>query len=222
MNTPKTVEPAQVRDDEEKIVNFLGIKQSWWQTTSIIHAVLMFLYGAWYLSFELSYEGRVSDIVYRFAIHMIAVSGLTMFGMLTGIQLGVLMMMLHEWYREKLSRRRRALEESVRVAEETARVAEEARLAEEEARRVAEETARTTAETIAQIAAWNERRIAAAQNGEQFDEPMPNGQPLNVAEVLRQEQAAANAWYERRIAAAEKGEPFDEPPPNGANGANGL
>ena len=212
MNTHNKPAERPAPDDAEKIVNFLGIKQSWWQTTSIIHAVLMFLYGAWYLSFELSYEGRVSDIVYRFALHMIAVSGLTMFAMLTGIQLGVLMMMLHEWYREKLSRRRRALEESVRVAEETARVAEEAR-------RVAEETARTTAETIAQIAAWNERRVAAAENGEHFDEPMPNGQPLNVAEALRQEQAAAHAWYERRIAAAEKGEPFDEPPPNGSGAA---
>ena len=212
MNTHNKPDERPAHDDAEKIVNFLGIKQSWWQTTSIIHAVLMFLYGAWYLSFELSYEGRVSDIVYRFAIHMIAVSGLTMFAMLTGIQLGVLMMMLHEWYREKLSRRRRALEESVRVAEETARAAEEAR-------RVAEETARTTAETIAQIAAWNERRIAAAQNGEQFDEPMPNGQPLNVAEVLRDERDAWLGWYERRIAAAEKGEPFDEPPPNGGGAA---
>ena len=210
MNTHNKPAERPAHDDAEKIVNFLGIKQSWWQTTSIIHAVLMFLYGAWYLIFELSYEGRVSEIVYRFAIHMIAVSGLTMFAMLTGIQLGVLMMMLHEWYREKLSRRRRALEESVRVAEETARVAEEAR-------RAAEETARTTAETIGQIAAWNERRLHAQEAGEQFDEPMPNGQPLDIVAQLEQEQADYQAWYERRIAAARQGEPFDEPPPNGAN-----
>ena len=201
MNTHNKPAERPANDDAEKIVNFLGIKQSWWQTTSIVHAVLMFLYGAWYLSFELSYEGRVSDIVYRFALHMIAVSGLTMFAMLTGIQLGVLMMMLHEWYREKLSRRRRALEESVRVAEET--------------------IARFQAERAAQQA-WNERRIAAAQNGEHFDEPMPNGQPLDIVAQLEQEQADYQAWYERRIAAARQGEPFDEPPPNGANGANGL
>ena len=107
------------------------------------------------------------------------------------------MMMLHEWYREKLSRRRRALEENVRVAEET--------------------IARFQVERAAQQA-WNERRIAAAQNGEHFDEPMPNGHPLDVVAQLEQERAAANAWYERRIAAARQGEPFDEPPPNGANG----
>lgn len=203
MNTHNKPDERPAPDDAEKIVNFLGIKQSWWQTTSIIHAVLMFLYGAWYLSFELSYEGRVSDIVYRFALHMIAVSGLTMFGMLTGIQLGVLMMMLHEWYREKLSRRRRALEESVRVAEEAARVAEET-------------IARFQAERAAQHA-WNERRLHAQESGETFDEPMPNGQPLDIVAQLEREQADYQAWYERRIAAARQGEPFDEPPPNGAN-----
>ena len=210
MNTHNKPAERPVPDDDEKIVNFLGIKQSWWQTTSIIHAVLMFLYGAWYLSFELSYEGRVSDIVYRFALHMIAVSGLTMFGMLTGIQLGVLMMMLHEWYREKLSRRRRALEESVRVAEETVRTMTE------ENHRATETIARFQAERAAQQA-WNERRIAAAQSGEHFDEPMPNGQPLDIVAQLEREQADYQAWYERRIAAARQGEPFDEPPPNGAN-----
>ena len=217
-NKPDTP-PAR---EEEKIVNVLGIKQSWWQTTSIIHAVLMVLYGAWYIGFQLDREGRVSDMIHRFAVHMLAVSGLTMLAMIAGIHLGVLTMMLHEWYRNKLSARRRALEESVRTSEA-------ARLAAEEAARTAEEAVRTAAETIAQLQtereaqqAWNERRIAAAENGELFDEPMPNGHPQDVVAQLEQEQADYLAWFERRIAAARQGEPFDEPPPNnGTDGTNG-
>ena len=211
-NTPPTRE-------EEKIVNVLGIKQSWWQTTSIIHAVLMVVYGAWYIAFQLDRDGRVSDMIHRFAVHMLAVSGLTMLAMIAGIHLGVLTMMLHEWYRNKLSARRRALEESVRIAEA-------ARLAEEAARLAAEDAARTA---IAQLQteraaqqAWNERRLRAQENGELFDEPMPNGHPQDTVAQLEQEQADYQAWFERRIAAARQGEPFDEPPPNnGTDSTNG-
>ena len=124
-------------------------------------------------------------------------------------------MMIHDKYREWRDGRIREEQEGRLAAEEAVRAAEEAM-------RAMTEENRRAAETIAQIAAWNERRIAAAQNGEHFDEPMPNGQPLNVAAALRDERDAWVSWYERRIAAAEKGEPFDEPPPNGANGANGL
>ena len=207
MNT-KNKSDTPTAHEEEKIVNFLGIKQSWWQTTSIIHAVLMVGYGAWYIGFQLDREGRVSDMVYRFATHMLAVSGLTMLAMIAGIHIGVLTMMLHEWYRNKLSERRRALEESVRIAEETARAAEEGRRA-----------------AIAQLQAqwaWNERRLRAQEDGERFDEPMPNGHPQDVVAQLEQEQADYQAWFERRIAAARQGEPFDEPPPNSDNGTNGA
>ena len=222
MNIQNKPDTPPANDAEEKIVNVLGIKQSWWQTTSIIHAVLMVLYGAWYIGFQLDREGRVSDMIHRFAVHMLAVSGLTMLAMIAGIHLGVLTMMLHEWYRNKLSARRRALEESVRTSEAARLAEEEARLAEAAARRAAEETARVAAETIAQITAWNERRIAAAENGEFFDEPMPNGHPIDIVAQLEQEQADYLAWFERRIAAARQGEPFDEPPPNnGTDGTNG-
>ena len=200
MNTKNKPDTPTARE-EEKIVNFLGIKQSWWQTTSIIHAVLMVLYGGWYIGFQLDREGRVSDMVYRFATHMLAVSGLTMLAMIAGIHIGVLTMMLHEWYRNKLSERRRVLEESVRIAEEGRRAA------------------------IAQLQAqqaWNERRLRAQETGERFDEPMPNGHPIDTVAQLQQEQADYQAWFERRIAAARQGEPFDEPPPNSDNGTNGA
>ena len=204
MNTQNKPDMPPARE-EEKIVNVLGIKQSWWQTTSIIHAVLMVVYGAWYIAFQLDRDGRVSDMIHRFAVHMLAVSGLTMLAMIAGIHLGVLTMMLHEWYRNKLSERRRALEESVRTAEEAARTA----IAQLQTEREAQQ-------------AWNERRIAAAENGELFDEPMPNGHPQDVVAQLEQEQADYQAWFERRIAAARQGEPFDEPPPNnGTDGTNG-
>ena len=198
MNTPKTVEPAPVRDDDEKIVNFLGIKQSWWRATSTVHALLMDVYCVWYFIFGLQYEGGAAAIILRAALHLLGVSGGLMVLMLVCIHTGAFLMMIHDKYREWRDGRIRE---------------------EQEGRLAAEEAVRAAAATLTQIAAWNERRIAAAQNGEHFDEPMPNGQPLDVAEALRQEQAAANAWYERRIAAAEKGEPFDEPPPNGGGAA---
>ena len=117
-------------------------------------------------------------------------------------------MMLHEWYRNKLSARRRALEESVRIAEETVRAATET-IAQLQAEREAQQ-------------AWNERRLRAQEDGEFFDEPMPNGHPQDVVAQLEQEQADYQAWFERRIAAAENGEQFDEPPPNnGTDGTNG-
>ena len=207
MNT-KNKSDTSTAHEEEKIVNFLGIKQSWWQTTSIIHAVLMVGYGAWYIGFQLDREGRVSDMVYRFATHMLAVSGLTMLAMIAGIHIGVLTMMLHEWYRNKLSERRRALEESVRIAEEAARTAEEGR--------------RTAIAQLQAQWAWNERRLRAQEAGERFDEPMPNGHPIDTVAQLEQEQADYQAWFERRIAAARQGERFDEPPPNnGTDGTNG-
>ena len=218
MNTTKTTETPQKRNDE-KIVNVLGIKQSWWQTTSILHAVLITLYLGWYLIFGPKSEGGAAERIVRLAQHMLIVSGFVMLIMLAGIHLGVLLMMLHEWYREKLAARRRKMEETLQAAEETAHAAEEARLAEAEARRAAEETVRAAAETIAQIAAWNERRLQAQENGQPFDEPMPNGQPLDIVAQLEQEQADTQAWYQRRIDAARKGEPFDEPPPNGNNPA---
>ena len=211
MNTSKTTETPRNRNDE-KIVNVLGIKQSWWQTTSILHAVLITLYLGWYLIFGPKYEGVAAERIVRLAQHMLIVSGFVMLIMLAGIHLGVLLMMLHEWYREKLAARRRKMEETLHAAEETARAEAEARLA-------AEETVRAAAETIAQIAAWNERRLQAQENGQPFDEPMPNGHPLDIVAQLEQEQADTQAWYQRRIDAARKGEPFDEPPPNGNNSA---
>ena len=211
MNTTKTTETPQKRNDE-KIVNVLGIKQSWWQTTSILHAVLITLYLGWYLIFGPKYEGDAAERIVRLAQHMLIVSGFVMLIMLAGIHLGVLLMMLHEWYREKLAARRRKMEETLQAAEE-------ARLAEAEARLAAEKTVRAAAETIAQIAAWNERRLQAQENGQPFDEPMPNGHPLDIVAQLEQEQADTQAWYQRRIDAARKGEPFDEPPPNGDNPA---
>ena len=204
MNTTKITETPQKRNDE-KIVNVLGIKQSWWQTTSILHAVFITLYLGWYLIFGPKYEGGAAERIVRVAQHMLIVSGFVMLIMLAGIHLGVLLMMLHEWYREKLAARRRKMEETLQAAEE--------------AQRAAEKTARAAAETIAQIAAWNERRLQAQENGQPFDEPMPNGHPLDIVAQLEQEQADTQAWYQRRIDAARKGEPFDEPPPNGDNSA---
>ena len=196
---------------EEKIVTFLGIKQSWWEVTSPLHAFIMDVYLVGYLLFGLQYEGPPTAIIQRAAVHLLGVSGGVMLCMLLCIHTGAFLMMIHDRYRE--------------WRDERIREAQEAQRAADEARRAAEETARAAAETIAQLQeerdawqAWNERRLHALQTGQPFDEPTPNGTEAHVEQV-RQEQAAANAWFERRIDAARKGEPFDEPPPNGNNPA---
>ena len=199
---------------EEKIVNFLGIKQSWWAVTSPLHALVMDVYLVGYLLFGLEYEGHPTDVILRAAVHLLGVSGGLILFMLLCIHTGAFLMMIHDRYREWR-------DEQIREAQEGQRAAEEAiRAAEETARAAAEENRRST-ETIAQIAAWNERRLHAQETGVPFDEPMPNGTNGAAVEQVRQEQAAYNAWFERRIEAAEKGEPFDEPPPNGNNERRG-
>ena len=190
---------------EEKIVTFLGIKQSWWEVTSPLHAFIMDVYFVGYLLFGLQYEGHPTAIIQRAAVHLLGVSGGVMLCMLLCIHTGAFLMMIHDRYREWRDERIREAQEAQRAAEEAARAA-------------AEEN-RRAAETIAQIAAWNERRLQAQENGQPFDEPMPNGQPLDIVAQLEQEQADTQAWYQRRIEAARKGEPFDEPPPNGDNPA---
>ena len=197
---------------EEKIVNFLGIKQSWWAVTSPLHALVMDVYLVGYLLFGLEYEGPPTDIILGAAVHLLGVSGGVMLFMLLCIHTGAFVMMIHDRYREWR-------DEQIREAQEAQRAAEEGRLAAEEAIRAAEETARTATAALLRereaLQAWNERRLHAQETGVPFDEPMPNGTNGAAVEQVRQEQAAYNAWFERRIAAAEKGEPFNEPPPNG-------
>ena len=224
-DTP-TAREEEEKDIEEKIVNFLGIKQSWWRVTSPIYSLVMDAYTAWYLIFVEQYDAHPAEVIGRTAVHLLSVSGGVMFLMLCSIYTGAFLMMIHDKYREWRDGLIREAQEGQRVAEEARLAAEEVILAEAEARRAAEEEVRVAAETIAQFQAereeqqaWNERRIAAAETGELFDEPMPNGNHLDSVENLREERDAWLNWYERRIAAAENGEPFDEPPPN--NGTNG-
>ena len=174
----------------------------------------MDVYLVGYLLFGLEYEGPPTDIILRAAVHLLGVSGGVMLFMLLCIHTGAFLMMIHDRYREWR-------DEQIREAQEGQRAAEEAIRAAEETARAAAEENRRSAETIAQIAAWNERRLHALETGVPFDEPMPNGTNGAAVEQLRQEQSEFHAWYERRIAAAEKGEPFDEPPPNGNNERRG-
>ena len=203
---------------EEKIVNFLGIKQSWWEVTSPLHALVMDVYLVGYLLFGLEYEGHPTDIILRAAVHLLGVSGGVMLFMLLCIHTGAFLMMIHDRYREWRDKR-------IREEREGRLAAEEAKRAAEEAIRAAEETARTATAVLLRereaLQAWNERRLHALETGVPFDEPMPNGTNGAAVEQLRQEQSEFHAWYERRIAAAEKGEPFDEPPPNGNTAGRG-
>ena len=179
----------------------------------------MDVYLVGYLLFGLQYEGHPTDIILRAAVHLLGVSGGVMLFMLLCIHTGAFLMMIHDRYREWRDKRIREEREGRLAAEEAIRAAEEAIRAAEETARTAAEENRRSAETIAQIAAWNERRLHAQETGQPFDEPMPNGHPLDMVAQLEQEQADMQAWFERRIAAARQGEPFNEPPPNGNNNA---
>ena len=183
-------------EKEEKVVNFLGIKQSWWQVTSKFHSFLIGGYGFWYLLFEFEPRPTLSESIYHFGVHILVVSGVVTIFTIAGINIGDFFMMLHEWYRERRDERRREMEANLRAAEEARAAAEEARVTEKEARvtaeaaRVTEKEARVTAE---------EAKLASEETNAQ----------------LRHHLAAWNAWNQRRLRALASGEPFDEPPPNG-------
>ena len=84
---------------EEKIVTFLGIKQSWWEVTSPLHAFIMDVYFVGYLLFGLQYEGHPTAIIQRAAVHLLGVSG-GVLCMLLCIHTGAFLMMIHDRYRE--------------------------------------------------------------------------------------------------------------------------
>ena len=116
-------------------------------------------------------------------------------------------MMIHDRYRE--------------WRDERIREEREGRLAAEEETRAAKAATAVLLREREALQAWNARRLHAQETGQPFDEPMPNGHPLDMVAQLEQEQADMQAWFERRIAAARQGEPFNEPPPNGNNAGRG-
>ena len=208
---------------EDKVVNFLGIKQSWWRVTSKIYAFVLMGYGIWYIFFHLEHEGSFAEWVQIVGQHMLIASGFLMITIYAGANVGDVLMMLHDWYRNKRDRHRRETEAKLRAAvaalqvaeetrstaEEARREAEEARLAEAEARRVAEEEQRAEAEAR-RVA--EEERLAAIEESRRTAEAVAQ---------LRQDLDAWNAWNHRRLQAAEKGEAFNEPIPNGTASQNG-
>ena len=161
-------------DKEDKVVNFLGIKQSWWRVTSKIYAFLLMGYGIWYIFFHLEHEGSFAEWVQIVGQHMLIASGFLMITIYAGANVGDVLMMLHDWYRNKRDRHRRETEAKLRAAVAALQVAEEER-------RAATEESRQTAEAVAQLRqdldawhAWNYRRLQAAEKGEEFNEPSPN------------------------------------------------
>ena len=189
-------------DKEDKVVNFLGIKQSWWRVTSKIYAFVLMGYGIWYIFFHLEHEGSFAEWVQIVGQHMLIASGFLMITIYAGANVGDVLMMLHDWYRNKRDRHRRETEAKLRAAVAARQVAEEERLAEAEARRV-EAEARRVAE---------EERLAATEESRRTAE---------AAAQLRQGLDAWDAWNHRRLQAAEKGEAFDEPSPNSTASQNG-
>ena len=175
-------EEQEEDERDDKVVNFLGIKQSWWRVTSKIYAAILAGYGGWYVFFDLEHEGSFSEWVQIVGQHMLIASGFLMTAIYAGAHIGDAIMMLHDWYRERRDRRRRETEAKLRDAVEALHVAEEAQREAEEARRAATQESRRAAETVAQLHqnleawnAWNYRRLQAAEKGEAFHEPSPNG-----------------------------------------------
>ena len=197
-------------EKEEKVVNFLGIKQSWWQVTSKFHSFLIGGYGFWYLLFEFKPRPTLSESIYHFGVHILVVSGVVTIFTIAGINIGDFFMMLHEWYRERRDERRREMEANLRAAEEARAAAEQAKVTAEEAR-VTEEEARVAAEQ-ARVTA-EQAKLASEEARVTAEEATLASEEANAQ--LRQHLAAWNAWNQRRLRALASGEPFDEPPPNG-------
>lgn len=215
----KEQDEQEKRDErDDKVVNFLGIKQSWWRVTSKIYAALLAGYGVWYVFFDLEHEGSFSEWVQIVGQHMLIAGGFLMTAIYAGTHLGDAIMMLHDWYRERRDRRRRETEARLREMEEAQREAEEATRAAEEATRAAEEATRMTEETLreteeAQRVAEETSRAAEEARRAAIEE---SRSAAETAAQLRQALAAWNAWNHRRLQAAEKGEDFNEPSPNGS------
>lgn len=208
----KEQDEQEKRDErDDKVVNFLGIKQSWWRFTSKIYAALLAGYGVWYVFFDLEHEGSFSEWVQIVGQHMLIAGGFLMTAIYAGTHLGDAIMMLHDWYRERRDRRRRETEARLREMEEAHREAEEATRAAEEATRMTEETLRETEE--AQRVAEETSRAAEEARRAAIEE---SRSAAETAAQLRQALAAWNAWNHRRLQAAEKGEDFNEPSPNGS------
>ena len=162
-------------EKEEKVVNFLGIKQSWWQVTSKFHSFLIGGYGFWYLLFEFEPRPKLSESIYHFGVHILVVSGVVTIFTIAGINIGDFFMMLHEWYRERRDERRREMEANLQAAEAARVAAEEAKVTAEEATLASEEANAHLRHHLAAWNAWNQRRLRALASGEPFDEPPPNG-----------------------------------------------
>ena len=210
-------------DKEDKVVNFLGIKQSWWRVTSKIYAFVLMGYGIWYIFFHLEHEGSFAEWVQIVGQHMLIASGFLMITIYAGANVGDVLMMLHDWYRNKRDRHRRETEAKLRAAVAALQVAEETRFTAEEARREAEEARRAEAE--ARRAAEAEQRVAEeARRAAEEERRVATEESRRTAEAvaqLRQDLDAWDAWNRRRIQAAEKGEAFNEPIPNGTASQNG-
>ena len=208
---------------EDKVVNFLGIKQSWWRVTSKIYAFVLMGYGIWYIFFHLEHEGSFAEWVQIVGQHMLIASGFLMITIYAGANVGDVLMMLHDWYRNKRDRHRRETEAKLRAAVAALQVSEEERLAESEARREAEEE--RLAESEARREAEEERlaaeeeRLAAEE--ERLAATEESRRTAEAVAQLRQDLDAWHAWNYRRLRAAEKGEAFNEPSPNSTASQNG-
>ena len=210
-------------DKEDKVVNFLGIKQSWWRVTSKIYAFVLMGYGIWYIFFHLEHEGSFAEWVQIVGQHMLIASGFLMITIYAGANVGDVLMMLHDWYRNKRDRHRRETEAKLRDTVAALQVAEETRFTAEEARREAEEARRAEAEAR-RVAEGEQRAEAEARRVAEEERRAATEESRRTAEAaaqLRQDLDAWDAWNRRRIQAAEKGEAFNEPIPNGTASQNG-
>ena len=91
------------------------------------------------------------------------------------VELGRLIMVLAEGMAQRLKERKERFKAEL-IAQGRAEGIVEGRaegVAEGRAEGVAEGEARARAELVAEVVAWNERRLAAEARGEPFDEPPP-------------------------------------------------
>lgn len=141
----------------------MSVHEGWWYAYLAAFFLQMLAWTVMVAWDEAVYGGHARVIAYLKAVgghssHMVQMFILNTIGI---VELGRLIMVLAQGIAERLKERREKFREEL--------------IAQGKAEGIAEGEARGRAGLAAEVAAWNERRLAAEARGEEFDEPPPTG-----------------------------------------------
>ena len=144
-------------------ISVMSVHEGWWYAYLAAFFLQMLAWTVMVAWDEAVYGGHARVIAYLKAVgghssHMVQMFILNTIGI---VELGRLIMVLAQGIAERLKERREKFREEL--------------IAQGKAEGIAEGEARGRAGLAAEVAAWNERRLAAEARGEEFDEPPPTG-----------------------------------------------